>query len=266
MSFYDTKLSPGIENAFQALALDERRTAFTPAVWEKPPGCTTKLRQVWFPGVHTNVGGGYDDQELANITLAWMMAQFSPFLDLNEDYILQQDEDNQKYYRSKRLKPRPWSFGKLYNSMSGIYAVGGGTTRTPGAYYAVDPEDGSITNRPLRDTNEYIHPSVRTRIVLRGPGESDKGAYDPDAMADWKLVVGYPDGERAAPEVYWKARFRDSNVTTRVLPESPLWGVERKLLGLDPEMEEEVMRPPPTSRREKRGSRNGPPPEYDGPP
>jgi uncharacterized protein (DUF2235 family) len=33
MRFYDTKLGPNIENAFQALALDERRTAFSPTVW-----------------------------------------------------------------------------------------------------------------------------------------------------------------------------------------------------------------------------------------
>jgi len=41
MSFYDTKLSNCVENAFQALALDERRTSFGPAIWEKPPGNTT---------------------------------------------------------------------------------------------------------------------------------------------------------------------------------------------------------------------------------
>ena len=47
MSFYDTKLSDCIENAFQALALDEKRSAFSPAVWEKPEGNRTTLRQVW---------------------------------------------------------------------------------------------------------------------------------------------------------------------------------------------------------------------------
>jgi hypothetical protein len=41
MAFYNTKLSNRVENAFQALALDERRTAFSPAVWEKPPGNQT---------------------------------------------------------------------------------------------------------------------------------------------------------------------------------------------------------------------------------
>lgn len=48
MSFYDTKLANCVENAFQALALDEKRSAFSPAVWEKPEGNRTTLRQVWY--------------------------------------------------------------------------------------------------------------------------------------------------------------------------------------------------------------------------
>src|SRR5436190_21656959 len=40
-TFYDTTLGLCIENAFQALALDEHRPPFAPAVWEKPRGSTT---------------------------------------------------------------------------------------------------------------------------------------------------------------------------------------------------------------------------------
>jgi hypothetical protein len=72
--FYNTNLSGIIKHAFQALALDERRRPFAPAVWERKStsrDTTTDLRQVWFPGAHSNVGGGYDDQELANVSLAW---------------------------------------------------------------------------------------------------------------------------------------------------------------------------------------------------
>src|SRR5262249_37146776 len=108
MGFYDTKLSNSIENAFQALALDERRTPFSPALWERPRGNTTTLRQVWFPGVHSNVGGGYDDQELSNITLAWMIAQLSPFLDMYPDYVLGQARENNFYYREHNKRVRPW--------------------------------------------------------------------------------------------------------------------------------------------------------------
>lgn len=71
--FYDTNLSGCIKHAFQALALDEHRTPFSPAVWERMhmDKTTVDLRQCWFPGAHANCGGGYPDQEIANITLAW---------------------------------------------------------------------------------------------------------------------------------------------------------------------------------------------------
>lgn len=59
-----------VENAFQALALDEPRYAFRPALWERPDGSHTNLKQVWFPGNHGGVGGGWYDQQIADITLA----------------------------------------------------------------------------------------------------------------------------------------------------------------------------------------------------
>ena len=72
--FHDTNLSGIVRHAFQALALDEHRAPFSPAVWERTnmQKTTIDLRQVWFPGAHSNVGGGYDDQGMANITLAWV--------------------------------------------------------------------------------------------------------------------------------------------------------------------------------------------------
>jgi hypothetical protein len=69
-SWYDTNLSPKIHHAFQALAMDETRNPFSPAVWERLPNQTTDLRQVWFPGNHGNIGGGWDDTGMSNMTLA----------------------------------------------------------------------------------------------------------------------------------------------------------------------------------------------------
>ena len=71
------------------------------------------LRQVWFPGVHSNIGGGYADQEIANITLAWMMSQLQAMIDFQPDYIIQEFESNGKYYEKKGQDVRPWSFGKM---------------------------------------------------------------------------------------------------------------------------------------------------------
>jgi uncharacterized protein (DUF2235 family) len=139
MAFFDTKLSNCIENAFQALALDERRSAFSPAIWEKPEGNRTTLRQVWFPGVHSNVGGGYDDQQLANITLAWMMSQLAPFLDLRNEYLFEQADENAKYYRNNGDGLRPWSFGEIYNSMTGLFALGGGSVSPFLSFLSLQP-------------------------------------------------------------------------------------------------------------------------------
>ena len=78
--FYDTALSDRIEHAFQALALDEHRVPFSPTIWERtgPNKNLTDLRQVWFPGNHGNVGGGWADAGVANISLACKSRAGSP--------------------------------------------------------------------------------------------------------------------------------------------------------------------------------------------
>ncbi|KAF2747974.1 hypothetical protein M011DRAFT_401163 [Sporormia fimetaria CBS 119925] len=251
MCFYDTKLSNCIENAFQALALDEKRHSFAPAVWEKPEGNRTTLRQVWFPGVHSNVGGGIDDQQLANISLAWMMDQVEPFLDIRDEYLFEQDVENERYYRRDGQSVRPWSFGEIENSSTGIYALGGSKLRTPGLNHATDPHTLRPLARPLRNTHEYIHPSVRTRLRFNGPGIADKSVYDCPALTeDYKLVVDYEQvkTDDDTPDVYWKLRWRDETGESRILPEAPLWRLERELCKRDPKMWEEVRRPAPTGR------------------
>lgn len=253
-AFYDTKLSNCVENAFQALALDENRPSFSPAVWEKPEGNRTTLRQVWFPGAHTNVGGGYDDMQLANITLAWMMSQLEPFLDMRDEYLFEQDELNEKYYKKEEGRVRPWSFGKVYSEVKGAMALGGTALRRPGHYTAVDPYNGRSTDRPLRQTNEYIHPSVRTRHRLQGPGVLDRGTYDCRALTDnYKLIVDYGPGNQKSgdPEIFWKVR-RSEGLAVRELPEAPLWRLERELARRDREMYDMIKRPPATGEKKKR--------------
>jgi uncharacterized protein (DUF2235 family) len=74
--FHDTDLSSTIGNAFHALAVDEKRRNFKAALWNQQAGVTgQKLEQVWFPGVHSDVGGGYPDEEsgLSDLSLRWML-------------------------------------------------------------------------------------------------------------------------------------------------------------------------------------------------
>jgi uncharacterized protein (DUF2235 family) len=75
--FLDTNLHPDVLNAYQALAIDERRQEFPPTLWTLPtpptPGQT--VEQVWFAGVHCDVGGGYPETGLSDITLSWMIGK-----------------------------------------------------------------------------------------------------------------------------------------------------------------------------------------------
>jgi uncharacterized protein (DUF2235 family) len=75
--FHDTTLSSTVAAAYQALAIDERRRPFKPSLWTlsetaKKPDAEQVVEQVWFSGVHSNVGGGYADSGLSDITLNWM--------------------------------------------------------------------------------------------------------------------------------------------------------------------------------------------------
>ncbi|MEV5650054.1 DUF2235 domain-containing protein [Nocardia sp. NPDC052254] len=79
--FHDVRLSPNVRYARQALAIDERRRMYAPCLWEitdEPEGGpqgADRVRQVWFEGVHTDIGGGYGDSRLSDITLRWMVDQ-----------------------------------------------------------------------------------------------------------------------------------------------------------------------------------------------
>ena len=70
--FHDVTLSSYVDNALQALAIDEHRKPFKPTLWEQQPDVQNQtLEQVWFTGVHTNVGGGYRDSGLSDLALRW---------------------------------------------------------------------------------------------------------------------------------------------------------------------------------------------------
>ncbi|WP_196772777.1 DUF2235 domain-containing protein [Pseudodesulfovibrio alkaliphilus] len=73
--FHDTSLSRIVQNAYHALAIDEKRLNFNACLWEQQQShrTTQVLEQVWFSGVHADVGGGYADATFSDIPLAWMM-------------------------------------------------------------------------------------------------------------------------------------------------------------------------------------------------
>ena len=58
--FPDYTLSNKVRKACHALSVDDERLTFHPVLWDESGETdTTRIEQVWFPGVHSDVGGGY---------------------------------------------------------------------------------------------------------------------------------------------------------------------------------------------------------------
>jgi len=74
--FLSTILHPNVLNAVQALSIDEHRQQFQPSLWASEPVGNQSITQVWFSGVHCDVGGGYapdaNGASASNVTLLWM--------------------------------------------------------------------------------------------------------------------------------------------------------------------------------------------------
>lgn len=78
--FLDTALSPQVLNAYQAVSIDERRAEFPATLWTSPPSPGQIVEQVYYCGVHGDVGGGYPDDAgtgtaLSDIPFSWIMAK-----------------------------------------------------------------------------------------------------------------------------------------------------------------------------------------------
>ncbi len=72
--FHDTSLSKIIKHAHHAISMHERRGTFPASKWQKQPGTENQvLEQVWFPGVHCDVGGGYPASGLSDASFRWMV-------------------------------------------------------------------------------------------------------------------------------------------------------------------------------------------------
>lgn len=123
-SFHDTRLSRTVKHAYQALAIDERRGPFKPTLWEQHPDATGQtLEQVWFAGVHSDVGGGYAEPALAEIPLLWMVERARACgLEFKPNHFVTGDPpDEERRHRGEEVAPDP--LGQIHESLTGFYKL-----------------------------------------------------------------------------------------------------------------------------------------------
>jgi uncharacterized protein (DUF2235 family) len=170
--FHDTTLSGIVDAAYQALAIDERRGPFRPALWaqqkDAPEGQI--LQQVWFTGVHCDVGGGNPQHKLSDLPLLWMVsrarqsglcfeaAAFGRGAD-NQSALADDDENIR---RLTGVAPDP--FGAFDDSRTGAYRFLPSSRRKIG-----------VTERG--------HESVASSAVARFEGSAD---YRPLGLVDYQ--------------------------------------------------------------------------------
>ena len=192
-----------VTRACQALALDEERTTFHPELWTEqvvPPAQfdpdqlraikDEQLSQVWFAGVHSNVGGGYPDDALAYIPFVWMITEAQRYgLKFKSDAAIPPaDPDTFKNAISKRDKD-----GRLYDprkGLGGYYRYGPRKLVLLCNYkYSKKEDDEVVIERPK------IHESVFRRI------DNNAHAYAPVGLPPVYDVVR-ETGEIVTPDQY----------------------------------------------------------------
>ncbi|UZE94792.1 phospholipase effector Tle1 domain-containing protein [Alkalimarinus alittae] len=146
IGFFDTSISAYIKNAYHALAIDEKRQPFKADLWTGNINDDQCVEQRWFPGVHSNVGGGYEDTGLSDLALFWMVGKAEQ-LGLGFDAAFIQSL-------------RPHFNGELYDSFTSVYHLFENINGASG----VRTIEGEKDNPPI---NVRIDHSVylRTNIV-----------------------------------------------------------------------------------------------------
>jgi uncharacterized protein (DUF2235 family) len=152
--FPNYRLSDKVKKACHAVSVDDERHSFHPVLWDESAETDpSRIEQVWFPGVHSDVGGGYPRHPLSLVSLDWMIAKTearkpdigSPGLHLIEQR------------REEYIKHSDWH-GPQHDSRA-----------LAGAYYRYKPRDiESLCNDRKSDVHirsPKIHRSVMERIA-----------------------------------------------------------------------------------------------------
>jgi uncharacterized protein (DUF2235 family) len=165
-----------VEFARQALAVDEHRFDFRPEVWSDHLP-EQRMEQRWFAGVHSNIGGGYGHDGLANVAFRWMIeGAIAQGLKIDDDYV--------RFYV-------PFAGDSMYDSSSLVYRFLDfirGRSNAGKRDLLVVPPNG----------NADIDRSVITRMQAN-PGDLSPGGDDQPVKAPYRpenvirFLAGQPD-------------------------------------------------------------------------
>jgi hypothetical protein len=170
--FHDTALSRRVAHARHAVALDERRASFAPTLWSQVDAATD-VKQIWFPGAHSDVGGGYLETGLSDGALNWMMSEAETCgLKLRAGAINQ-------------LNPVP--LAPAHNSVSGLFEV----LKTRPRPAPPIPQDAAVLHSSVleRNANPPLTHGLYWPTTILDAGKSKR--VDVFAVQQWNFTGLY---------------------------------------------------------------------------
>ena len=147
--FHDTQPSKIVRHARHAMAIDENRVDFEPTSWSDKPGLD--LQQLWFAGVHTDVGGGYPEPGLSHCAGKWMLKEASNCGLKFESHFV------------NGLNPDPGD--KQHNERRGVYLARDEFVRT-----IAGPVHKSVRQRWQLNTQNYRSKCKPLKALLKSVG------------------------------------------------------------------------------------------------
>src|SRR4051794_29481159 len=170
--FHDASLSAIVDSAFQALAIDEKRGPFRPSLWTQESASRTgpRVEQVWFPGVHCDVGGGYPDHGVSDIPLLWMVdrAQRCGLAFDPEAFMRQSGADGSSCADDATVRSRtyvdPDPLADIHESRKGFYRLIPSCPRPLGVGTGSRESVASTAVQRYRDSVAYAPPGLLTYL------------------------------------------------------------------------------------------------------
>jgi hypothetical protein len=187
-----TRTNPSVKKFRQAMAIDERRRMFRLNRWLEPQkyrpdpfdastAVALDTRQVWFAGVHGDVGGGYPEAEsgLSKYPLLWMIAQAKAAGLRVDDSMVNHLGWGWPRPPGKNVYVPPSPTAELHVSLTGLWWILEFLPKQEKyrewlkrkcvlGFYIPDAEPRPIPGAPLTPTPEkpFIHRSVLERMAL----------------------------------------------------------------------------------------------------
>ncbi|MGC0334200.1 uncharacterized protein (DUF2235 family) [Streptomyces sp. SAI-170] len=201
-AFHNTDLSSWVQAAFHALAVDEQRSAFRPALWHQMPGAAEQgqeLKQVWFAGVHCDVGGSYKEAGLSDIALLWMVDQARRYgLAFDDEVLSEAGPRVMKPDVSTDFRVQPDGSGVLHVSRSGMYRLAKPLHRPIGAVVndKGEPDGNEFLAVPAKERYDRV-PDYRPPELERYLSAQERVRLEPVLLPD--LAAGLPPLPTAGP-------------------------------------------------------------------